>query len=231
MASKTDKQDWDSLGIAIQRVDGETPDAYQAFLQFCWLQGSDRTTKEVAKITGFSTHSTSIWSSNHNWAERAAIVDGLRWAHEYKAREATRQKENEKFAKENQSIKEKAMKAANQMLDVAQHLLQSAEIVDDMIETGHVETVDGRMVPTHTVINMKSKVSDIPRLADTAIKISRLVNDLPTEIIASEIPIGSDLKNLTTEELIALRERNQQILREKGAISKVEPAMISEEIQ
>lgn len=217
-----DNHDWGSLDIAIQRLEHETPEAYQAFLQYAWLQGVDRCIRVVAEKTGFSVGNMRIWSTDNHWVDRAATIDGLRWMREYKEREKLLEQDNLKFAEENRKIKEKGLRAANKMIDVADHLLQSAEMVDDIIETGHVMTADNRRVPTHTVIKMKAKISDIPRLVDTAIKTSRLVQDLPTEIIENHLPIGTDLRNLSTEDLLAMRERNQQILREKGAASRTE---------
>ena len=220
--SKQPTHEWDSLGIAIRRLDIESQDAYQGFLQYAWLTGKERTSGKVAEILGFSHITVKLWSQEFNWSERVSIVDALRWQREFKEREKLLEKDNQKFAEENRQIKSQAISTSKKMLNVANNLLNSAELIDEMIETGKIETVDGRMVPTHTVIKMKAKISDIPRLVDTAMKVSRLAQDLPTEIVDHQIPIASDLSNLSVEELMDLRDQNQRVLREKGAISKID---------
>jgi hypothetical protein len=40
---------WKALGIAIERLDGETMDAYQAFLAYAWIQGATRDYETVSK--------------------------------------------------------------------------------------------------------------------------------------------------------------------------------------
>lgn len=223
--SNSPTHDWDSLGIAIERLPDETPDAYSAFLQYAWLMPSQRSCQRVADDTGHAVLSCKRWHKDYNWQDRAATVDGIKWIHEFKAREASVAKDNEKFVEENRRIKEQGLEMSKKMLNVAGKLLDSAELADEIIETDHIMVGD-RKVALNTTIKMKSKVSDIPRLVDTAIKVTRLVQDLPTEIVefSEQIPVGSDLKGLSVEQLMALREKNQAILREKGAIAGIQTA-------
>lgn len=219
---KQPSDDWKSLDIAIEKLPTETNDSYQAFLKFCWLQGKERSPENVAEELGYSVMTCRAWSFDHKWLDRADMVDAIKWKHEFTQRERLLEKDNQKFAEQNRHIKDQAMANARKMLNVANNLLAKAEIVDETVETGMVETKDGRMVPTFTEIRMKSKISDIPRLVDTAVKTARLVQDLPTEIIEAQVPVGADISNLSIEEILALREKNQRYLREKGAERKIE---------
>lgn len=217
-------QDFDALGISIERLPEETGQAYQAFLQYAWLQHTDRTNNKVAEKTGHSLMSIRGWAINHNWVERAALVDGLRFKFEFQQREQLQAEDNAKLITENRQIKLDGIKIARRMLTVADNLLNSAEVVDQIIETDHVETKDGRMIPTTTTIHMKAKVSDIPRLVDTAVKVSRLVQDLPTDIIQTQMPAATEVREMTTEQLMALREKVQRELRETGLPSAFDSA-------
>lgn len=219
-----EKQDWESLGIAIERILGEPADAYAAFLQFAWLSGAERTTNKVAEITGFALSTVRMWSTSFDWVDRAAVVDGIKWTHEFKKRQAILEKDTLEFADANRKLKTEGLAAAHKMIATANRLLEKAEVVDEVIETGMVETKDGRMVPTTTEIHMKSKISDIPRLVSTAVTVGRLVQDLPTEIIEDRVPIGADLSNLSVEELLELQERNRAEMRAKNTASKIAPA-------
>lgn len=215
-------EQFDALGIAIAKLDSETPEAYQAFLAYAWLQGVDRTLKNVAEKTGFAHISCKMWSDDNNWKDRAAVIDGLRWKAEYEHRESIIRADNDKFIQQNREIKEQGIKIGKQMLAVAGNLLNSAELADEVIATDEIETKDGRIVPTYTTIKMKAKISDIPRLVDTAVKVTRLVQDLPTDIIEMDLPVNADLSKLSVEELIELRDKNQRKMREIAAEGKVE---------
>ena len=107
------------------------------------------------------------------------------------------------------------------MLDVAENLVQSASLAGKLVETGHVIDQDGRRVPTHTEIHMKAKVSDIPRLVDSAVKNTRLVNDLPTEIIRPVLPAPSELSSLSDEALENLRDDNRKVLVGHGVVQNL----------
>ena len=222
--ANAEKQDWESLGIAIERIPGEAADAYQGFLQYAWLNGAERSSNKVAEITGFPLSTVRMWSTSFDWVDRAAVIDGIKWTHEFKKRQAILEKDTLEFADANRKLKMKGLEASDKMINTALNLLKKAESVDEIIEGDEVETKDGRMVPTTTVIHMKSKISDIPRLVSTAVTVGRLVQELPTEIIEDRVPIGADLSNLSFEELLELQERNRAEMRAKNTASKIAPA-------
>lgn len=211
------------LGASIAKFsDSETNDAYQGFLTFAYLTGKARSLEAVAEKLGYNVHTVKIWCTQYNWIARVDQVDAQRWLREFRERERLTAKDNKKFAERNTKIREKSFAVSEKMLAVAEKLLQSADLAGEIIETGHVETADGRKVATMTEIHMKAKISDIPRLVDTAVKVARLAGDLPTEIVDRMIPATGDLSTLSFEELTKMRDDNREILIEKGAIQKLE---------
>jgi hypothetical protein len=188
------------------------------FLTLHGLTGKERSVEAVAEKCGYNVGTCRIWQMNNTWLDRASAVDAQRWLHEYKEREKLLKKDNAEFVAENRKVKQQSQKIAQKMLNVAGNLLENAELAGKVLETGHVTTKDGRKVPTHTTIEMKAKISDIPRLAEAAVKISRLAADLPTEIIES-LPIvadGKDLGSYTIEELEQMQAKNREVLMGKG---------------
>lgn len=223
MADTGNEQNWKGIGLAIEKLTKEPHQAYEAFLQYAWLQYAERTVARVVKITGLPEFKIQAWFRAFDWQDRASLVDGMRWNHEFRQREAVLSKDNEKFAEMNRSIKERGLAMSTKMLAVAEKLLGDAEISGNIIETDRVTTADGRSVPLMTQINMKAKISDIPRLASTALLLARAIQDLPTEVLDQHkpLPIG-DYSELSLEELEAMRSENRQQLALKSGISKVD---------
>jgi membrane-bound inhibitor of C-type lysozyme len=207
---------WKGMDIAIAMLDTETNDSYQGFLCFVSLKGKQRSTERVAQLLGYHEGTVKIWQQNHKWMDRASGVDAQVFIKEQQERDQLTREDNEKFAKENARFKDRALKITNKMMEVAENLLQSATLANKMVETGHVIDAHGRKVPTHTEIHMKAKVSDIPRLVDTAVKTTRLVNELPTDIVRTTIPNSSALSSMTDEELTRMREDNREVLVRHG---------------
>lgn len=207
------------LGVAIERLPGEPPDAYQAFLKFAWLQTSERSIERTSKETGYTIATCQVWSMNYKWSDRATEVDAQRWLHEHLEREKLQFEDNKRFVEANREIKERSIATARKMLRVADNLLETADLAGETVETGHVITSDNRSVPTYTTINMKSKISDIPRLVDTAVKVARLAADLPTEIIdpVQRVAKNGNLRDMSDEELEAALAENRERVEKLGA--------------
>lgn len=213
---------WKGLGIAIAQLETETNDAYQGFLCFVSLRGKQRSCERVAALLGYSEGGVKLWQMNHKWQERSSAVDAQVFIKEQQDRDQLTREDNEKFAKDNAAIKQKALRITAKMMDVAENLLSKAELDGKVVETGIVTTDDGRKVATHTEIHMKAKVSDIPRLVDTAVKVTRLVNELPTEIVRPILPNTSALAKMSEEELNALADDNREILVRHGVNSIID---------
>lgn len=209
-----------SIEKLIERYDGETETEYSAFLYFSSLSPKERIgpgiTKKVSEYSGLTETSVVVTKNRHSWNDRALLIDAHNWMIENEKRQALLSKDNEHFIQENREVKNESLQISKQMLTVAKKLLQNAELVDDIIETGWVETNDGRRVATTTQIKMRAKVSDIPRLVETAVKVSRLAADLPTEILANDINRVTDLSNMTDEEIMELRAKNNKELLSLG---------------
>jgi hypothetical protein len=211
----------DITRLNIEKLPGETPDAYQAFLIFARLQFGDRTKPNVAAITGYSAIAIAGWSTQFNWTERANILDAEEEILIREDRMKLMKKDNLQFAEKAKAIKEKAFSLGEEMVDAARDLLSNVKFIDKVVKTGEVETKDGRMVETHTEIIFKAKVSDIPRLADVGMKITQLAAGLPTEIVETNAIDVSKLKDLTREELIAQMEKEEQEIQRLQADKKL----------
>lgn len=214
--------EWDSMGIAIRKLDSETEDAYQAFLSYAWLVGTERKHATVATRLGYILAEIKEWARANDWSERASAVDAIRWTMEMKSRNDLISEDNKRFVQENQQVKNNALRVSQKMLKEAERLLDQALVADEVQETGFITLDDGRQVATTTIVKMKSRVSDIPRLVDTAIKTSRLVQDLPTEIVENHLPLGADLESLSLDELMQLRETNLKAINQKSGLGKVD---------
>ena len=216
-------KEYEGLEKAIQRFsEYESGDAYQAFLTYAFLSGKDRTIERCAEMMGYEKRTIAGWYGSYQWKERADQVDAQRWLRDFRIREQETAKDNRHFIDENRKIKREAIKISQKMLNVASNLLDSAELAGKVIETGEVETIDGRFVKTKTEIHMKAKISDIPRLADVGVKLARAANDLPTEPIDPTIAPTSNLQSLSKEELERMREDNRDILIKHGAVQKLD---------
>jgi hypothetical protein len=216
---------YEALGVAIDRLEGETAVAYQAFLIYSGLIGKDRTAERVADKTHFPVTSVKAWMSQNQWQDRVANVDAQRWLIDYQEKQKLTEDDNKRFIEENRHIKRETIRAGKKMLQVANNLLDSATMADEIRETGYVITADNRSVPTTTQIFMKAKVSDIPRLVDTAIKASRLAQDLPTEIIDNLVagtPGSRDLSQLTEAEIEELAQENRKKLNFLTGVNKLD---------
>lgn len=227
MKKETNELTLKTLEQIVQRRDDESQGAFSAFLAYCSLPTKERLNqsqvlKLVAEATGLSESTLFQYRQLYDWDERVSQVEAQRWIREEADRQEQIAADNKKFVAQNRKLKERTNNISLSMLEVAEKLLEKVKVSDEKIEEGFVETVDGRKVPTFVQYHVKAKVSDIPRIVESALKAQRYIQDLPTEVVETEIPIGADLSGLTVEELIALREKNQQILREKGALGKVQ---------
>jgi hypothetical protein len=207
----------DITRLNIDKLPGETPDAYQAFLIYARLQFGDRTKDNVSVITGYSGVAIAGWSTKFNWIERANILDAEEEILIREDRMRLMKQDNIRFAEKAKEIKEKAFSLGEEMVDAARDLLKNTKFIDKVVETGEVETKDGRMVKTHTEIHFKAKVSDIPRLADVGMKITQLAAGLPTEIIESNSVDVAKIKELSREEIYAqIEAEEKEIARRTG---------------
>lgn len=213
--------EWKGLSIAIEKIEGETTQSYQAFLCYAFLQGTERTYEEVANRTGFNKDTMRMWAHQNKWNERVSAIDATRWLKEFEERESLLKSDNEKFVQANRKIKHQTIEQAEALLKLSSKLITRALDADEVIYGDYVETKDGRMIPTTTTIKMQSKVSDIPRLIDTAVKSIRAVNDLPTEVIERITVSDEDLSNLSIEEIIERRNRNRSDMANVSATIKL----------
>lgn len=210
----------------IERQENEPPNAFTAFLFFASLIPSERpghiAFPKVAAHVQTDVQNIRRWFNNYQWDERVSTYDAYVFLENHKQRSQLAQQDNIRWVEEHRKAKDRTLNIADKMLSVAENLLSTAEMSGKVIETDKIQTADGRMVPTKTIIHMKSKVSDIPRLVEVAVKTQRLAADLPTEIIEDRDGImTADLSTLTDEELQSLIEKNNKEIIQLGATAKV----------
>lgn len=214
-----------ALEATIEKVSPDEPnDAYQAFLRYASYIGKQRTLERVASDLGFGLTTVQVWSSRYQWMKRVDQVDAQRWIIEHRKREELLEQDNKHFIEENREIKQKSITIAKKMLNTATNLLSSADLAGKVIETDKVTLLDGSVVPLKTTIEMKSKVSDIPRLVEVAVKVARLSADLPTEIVRPQILSSDDLEKLSAEELLQLAQDNRAELNRLGITQNISDA-------
>lgn len=217
------EHDWHSLGVAIEKLPDEPSEAYQAFLAYAWLQYGERTYTGAAQRANMAPQTVSRYAQEFDWANRVSAVDAARWLKEFRDREALTEDDNRRYVEANRDAKDKLLNISQKMVEVAAKLIDSALISDEVIEGDMIQGADGIMYPTSTIINMKAKISDIPRLVDTAAKTMRMINDLPTEAVERNAEfLTQDYSNLSEEEIIALRNQNRLEMLRLGAIEKLE---------
>lgn len=211
-----------TLAIAIAKFSDDEPnDAYQAFLCYVSLSGPARDTETTAIWSGYTKVQCKEWSEIYNWAARADAVDAQRWLYEEQQRQEFCKSDNIEFADKNREIKKQGQDILSKMLGVASKLLDHALEADEIKEIGHATTDDGRRVAIQTITKMTAKVSDIPRLVSTSITMSRLLNDLPTEIVDNRNIIPSNLQSLSWEELQRLEEDNRDVFSKLSGAQKL----------
>lgn len=211
----------DITRVNIEKLPGETPDAYQAFLVFARLQFGDRIKPNVAAITGYSMVAINGWSVDFDWTNRANVLDAEEEILIREDRLKLMKQDNVRYAEQSRKIKDKAFELGEKMVDAAADLLSNVKFIEKVVKTGEVETKDGRMVETHTEIHFKAKVSDIPRLADVGMKITQLAAGLPTEIIETNSVDLQQIKNLSREEIIAQIEAEEQEIAKRSGDKKL----------
>lgn len=216
-----------SLDLAIAREPDETEAEYECFLKFVSLHGKNRHINVVAEALGYSHVTLISYHKKNRWSDRASIVDAMAWKRQYEQRLDDQKESNIAFAEKNRLLRERALKISDSALSVCEGLLAKAELADEVIETDKVETKDGRIVPIYTTIKMKAKISDIPPLLTSAIRVARLVQDLPTEIIESKVPATTDIASMSDAELNELRDEVAKVLRDHPNIQAATSDFIS----
>lgn len=205
----------------IQKLPEETTDSYQAFLVFARLQFGDRKLSHVAAITGYSEKAVNGWSADFNWVDRANILDAQEEIIIREDRMKLLKADNVRYAEKSREIKDKAFELGGKMVEAAQDLLSNIKFIDKIIETDKVETKDGRMIATHTQIIMKAKVSDIPRLADSGMRMTQLATGMPTEIIEINPFDISQIKTLSDEQIVAQIEFSDREIQKRSGDKKL----------
>lgn len=141
-----------------------------------------------------------IWSSAHDWVERARAYDGHLGSIELAAREQALMDEAEKWAKRKIEQRERDYVMAEQLHARALEMLAFplTETVIEVDEEGH---------PVRIIRPMRWTLADAARLADVASKLGRLALDMPTD--RHEVGITREqAETMSLEELDdALRER------------------------
>lgn len=209
-----DSLNQETLKRIIERLDDEPINAYKAFLTFLNLSFEERLSAldSVAQKLGISKASVNNYKQNYDWDNRFARFEAHKFTLEFEEKQEITKADRIKVIQQNKNVKDDAHSIATDMMGMAKMLLGKALKSDEVIETGFIIDEHGRSVPTKTQINIKSKVSDIPILAKTAVLIMRMVNDLPTETIETTIPVSADIENMTTEEIEMQMEENRKKL-------------------
>lgn len=205
-----ENQDWLTVKQLIERLHDEPTDAYVAFLKYSALPLGERSLERIAKTERITMNKLKDWYGRYDWADRTELLEGARWRQNWNQRQEIDSQENQRYAKKNRELKDRALRVSDKLLTVGEKLLDDAVVAGDIKETDYVETKDGRRVALTTQVFMKSKVGDIPRLFTTAIDVVRKVNDLPTEAIdpTKILPVGRKLTEYTDDELNELSEEN-----------------------
>lgn len=223
LTAETRLDEYQSLKIAIEKHSEDEPnEAYQAFLQYVSFSGPSRTFEKVVAWSGYNAAQIREWARTYEWVKRADGVDAQRWLYEEQKRQEACQADNQEFAENNRKLKKEGQTILSKMLTVSSKLLDAALDANQVKETGWVKTDDGREVPTMTTIEMKAKISDIPRLVATSIQMSRLINDLPTEIVdINRNIVPSNLANFSWEQLEQLEKDNREVLNRVSGAQKL----------
>lgn len=200
----------DVLRELIEKRDTESATAYTAFLKFARLPESDRRSEVanpiLAEFTGLSINTIKQYRHDFEWDERASMIDAYHFKLDFEANRKEFEKDRVKYIEHNRQIKEKSIEHLKGMSNVIGQLISYGELIGKEEPTDFVETKDGRTVPTYTVVNMKAKVADIATLMNSMVKLTRLVNDLPTTIIENRVAPES-LNGKTKDELDAIQEQ------------------------
>ncbi len=182
----------------IERQENEGYTQHNGFLIYASMHFTERTLQKVAEKMGISVEMVKSYSQNHNWVERASLVDCQRWLEEEEAKSEVTKRDAVEFAKANRKFKDKTIQLTQKMVDVAYDALS------------HIKPEKN-----HTLNN-------IARCLEAAVRCQRIINDLPTSIAATtEIPSLNNIEKLSTAELMALEEKLRQIELEHSAEIKL----------
>ena len=160
----TKRQPWD-------RLEGETPKAYQGFSEYLKLPTNERNQQKVAETIKKQRPTVSEWSSRYHWVERAAAYD------EYFIR-AEREAEEQGRLKAISELKRRHAKGAQAAWDVAMAPIREVH--------RRLNRDTGRLAALEKLndVELLAAVKDAATMFKEAVKIERLSNDLPTDNVA-----------------------------------------------
>jgi hypothetical protein len=210
----------------IQRYPTESAVEYAGFLEYARLPKHRREDKsgllEIAEKLGQPSASIVRHKNLYNWDDRVALLDAYEFKREFEQRQSILSKDNERYIEQTRKVKNGLQMQLEKALSVLEGLLDYALMAGREIKTGEILTQDGVLMPTHTRIEMKAKVSDISPLLRAIAHTSRLINDLPTEIVENKIIETSDLSSLTTQEIEELLSKTRAERLSISGIQKLE---------
>src|SRR4051812_17680940 len=106
----------------IERYPSETDIDYAAFLYYSSLSPKERISagvlKKVAEYSGATEYRLSQIRIEHNWTDRALLIDAHNWIVENEKRQALLSQDNEHFIEENREVKNQSLKISKRMLNV-----------------------------------------------------------------------------------------------------------------
>lgn len=208
----------------IEQIIAREPDepllAYTAFLTFAGLPPNERSnfasvTPKLSAVTDRKKEQIRLWSKTYKWDERVGKLETYLFGLQVRDRAEAMRLNNQEYIEENRKFVRRAQNVAQMAVEAAEELLKIA-LTREAVETGHVTTEDGKVVPTVVQFNMKAKVSDIGSLMRAAAQVQRSVAGLPTEMSELESNKPVDLSDMSDEEIEAALNK---IRSEKTSIS------------
>lgn len=203
--------EYDVLENLIERKDGESSAAYNAFLHYARLspldRGADSVDEKIAKTLGKSLSTVRQYKYTYEWENRVQLIDAYQFKLDFDETRNMMKADREKYVEFNREIKSTMMENLKKTTNVIANLLSYADLIGEEKKTGQVELKDGTTAFLYTKVDMKAKLSDIAVLANSVTKCARAINDLPTEVIENKVASNINLNNLDSQQLDELDEQ------------------------
>jgi hypothetical protein len=192
----------DIIQSLVVREENESDKEYSAFLHYAILSEDNRTiaietiAPSISQKSGLASELIADTQKKFFWDKRLTIVDQHLFMESIKKRREMLEKDAKDFVMESKQFTKKGMEMVSKLYNLAEDLLRTANLANKVIETGHVITKDGREVPTHTVIQMNARVSDIKGLIECAVKLPQMLASMPNRNINNTMNILNVIKNI-----------------------------------
>jgi hypothetical protein len=205
-----------------ESVEGESPQAYAAFVHWINLPPNERYAKDAAERVSdhfaLAVSTVKLYRADFKWFERAKLIDAHFAKVQFNQRIESNREHNLQFAAAAREIQNEALEITKMGMALCKKLIGIANKEEtEEYETGNIkEWQEGGTfiyTPTKTIVTnkFKAQLSDVSNLFRACVDVPRKIAGLPVETMPLESQtMKGEFKGKTKAELLEYKKKLQR---------------------